>query len=195
MLELPLDHPRPPVQSFRGARLDLNLAPELGAALKQLAQREGASLFMVLLASFQALLHRYSGQPQIRVGVPVANRNRVETEGLIGFFVNTQVLSADVDGQLPFDRLLAQVKQSAMAAQAHQDLPFEQLIEALQPERSLSHSPIFQVMFNHQTASDTQDRQMQLPQLSIEDLVWEGHTAQFDLTWARMKPGRVWSRS
>ncbi|WP_053213533.1 non-ribosomal peptide synthase/polyketide synthase [Pseudomonas sp. Q12-87] len=181
VLELPLDHPRPPVQSFRGARLDLNLPAELGAALKQLAQREGASLFMVLLASFQALLHRYSGQPQIRVGVPVANRNRVETEGLIGFFVNTQVLNAHIDGQLPFDRLLNQVKQAAMAAQAHQDLPFEQLIEALQPERSLSHSPIFQVMFNHQTASE-KDRQLQLPQLSIEDLVWEGRTAQFDLT-------------
>jgi len=182
VLQLPLDHPRPPVQSFRGARLDLSLAPELGAALKQLAQREGASLFMVLLASFQALLHRYSGQSQIRVGVPVANRNRVETEGLIGFFVNTQVLSAEVDGQLPFVQLLDQVKQSALAAQAHQDLPFEQLIEALQPERSLSHSPIFQVMFNHQSASDDQGRHMQLPQLSIEDLVWEGRTAQFDLT-------------
>ncbi|WP_095974863.1 non-ribosomal peptide synthetase [Pseudomonas ogarae] len=182
VLELPFDHPRPPVQSFRGARLDLNLPPQLGAALKQLAQRQGASLFMVLLASFQALLHRYSGQPQIRVGVPVANRNRVETEGLIGFFVNTQVLNAHVDGQLPFVHLLDQVKQSAMAAQAHQDLPFEQLIQALQPERSLSHSPIFQVMFNHQTAGDAQARQMHLPHLSIEDLVWEGRTAQFDLT-------------
>ncbi|WP_460318522.1 non-ribosomal peptide synthase/polyketide synthase [Pseudomonas ogarae] len=182
VLELPFDHPRPPVQSFRGARLDLNLPPQLGAALKQLAQRQGASLFMVLLASFQALLHRYSGQPQIRVGVPVANRNRVETEGLIGFFVNTQVLNAHVDGQLPFAHLLDQVKQSAMAAQAHQDLPFEQLIQALQPERSLSHSPIFQVMFNHQTSGDAQARQMHLPQLGIEDLVWEGRTAQFDLT-------------
>ncbi|WPN61791.1 non-ribosomal peptide synthase/polyketide synthase [Pseudomonas sp. P9_35] len=182
VLELPFDHSRPPVQSFRGARLDLNLPPQLGAALKQLAQRQGASLFMVLLASFQALLHRYSGQPQIRVGVPVANRNRVETEGLIGFFVNTQVLNAHVDGQLPFERLLDQVKQSAMAAQAHQDLPFEQLIQALQPERSLSHSPIFQVMFNHQTSGDAQARQMHLPQLRIEDLVWEGRTAQFDLT-------------
>ncbi|WP_434695427.1 non-ribosomal peptide synthase/polyketide synthase [Pseudomonas sp. Z1-14] len=182
VLELPFDHPRPPVQSFRGARLDLSLSTELATALKQLAQREGASLFMVLLASFHALLHRYSGQPQIRVGVPTANRNRVETEGLIGFFVNTQVLSADVDGQLPFDQLLAQVKQSAMAAQAHQDLPFEQLIEALQPERSLSHSPIFQVMFNHQNADATRSRQMHLPQLRVEDLVWEGRTAQFDLT-------------
>ncbi|BBP58423.1 non-ribosomal peptide synthase/polyketide synthase [Pseudomonas sp. St316] len=182
VLELPFDHPRPPVQSFRGARLDLNLPPPLGAALKQLAQRQGASLFMVLLASFQALLHHYSGQPQIRVGVPVANRNRVETEGLIGFFVNTQVLNAHVDGQLPFERLLDQVKQSAMAAQAHQDLPFEQLIQALQPERSLSHSPIFQVMFNHQTTGAAQARQMHLPQLGIQDLVWEGRTAQFDLT-------------
>ncbi|KJH86927.1 peptide synthase, partial [Pseudomonas fluorescens] len=182
VLELPFDQPRPPVQSLRGARLDVELAPELATGLKQLAQREGASLFMVLLASFQALLHRYSGQPQIRVGVPTANRNRVETEGLIGFFVNTQVLNAHVDGQMPFEQLLAQVKQAAMAAQAHQDLPFEQLIEALQPERSLSHSPIFQVMFNHQNADATGRRQMQLPQLRVEDLTWEGRTAQFDLT-------------
>ncbi|WP_302475267.1 non-ribosomal peptide synthase/polyketide synthase [Pseudomonas koreensis] len=184
VLELPIDHPRPAVQSFRGARLDLELPGALAEGLKQLAQREGASLFMVLLASFQALLHRYSGQSQIRVGVPTANRNRVETEGLIGFFVNTQVLSAEVHGQLPFNQLLAQVKQSAMAAQAHQDLPFEQLIEALQPERSLSHSPVFQVMYNHQAVNDQTQRQsqVQLPQLSVEDIVWEGRTAQFDLT-------------
>ncbi|MFJ7313616.1 non-ribosomal peptide synthase/polyketide synthase [Pseudomonas sp. NPDC098747] len=184
VLELPIDHPRPAVQSFRGARLDLQMPSALGDALKQLAQREGASLFMVLLASFQALLHRYSGQSQIRVGVPTSNRNRVETEGLIGFFVNTQVLNAEVHGQLPFNQLLAQVKQSAMAAQAHQDLPFEQLIEALQPERSLSHSPVFQVMYNHQAVNDQAQRQslVQLPHLSVEDIVWEGRTAQFDLT-------------
>ncbi|MFJ5254176.1 non-ribosomal peptide synthase/polyketide synthase [Pseudomonas sp. NPDC088414] len=182
VLELPIDFPRPAVQSLRGARLELNLPADLGDALKQLAQREGASLFMLLLASFQALLHRYSGQAQIRVGVPTANRNRVETEGLIGFFVNTQVLSAEVSGQLPFNQLLAQVKQAAMAAQAHQDLPFEQLIEALQPERSLSHSPVFQVMFNHQTSRDQGRNAAQLPQLSVEDVQWEGRTAQFDLT-------------
>ena len=184
VLELPIDHPRPAVQSYRGARLDLKLPATLSASLKQLAQREGASLFMVLLASFQTLLHRYSGQSQIRVGVPTANRNRVETEGLIGFFVNTQVLSAEVHGLLPFNQLLAQVKQSAMDAQAHQDLPFEQLIEALQPERSLSHNPVFQVMYNHQAANDHAQRQsqMQLPQLAIQDIVWEGRTAQFDLT-------------
>ena len=182
VLELPIDFPRPAVQSLRGARLQLDLPAALGDALKQLAQREGASLFMVLLASFQALLHRYSGQAQIRVGVPTANRNRVETEGLIGFFVNTQVLNAEVHGQLPFNQLLAQVKQAAMAAQAHQDLPFEQLIEALQPERSLSHSPVFQVMFNHQTSRDQGRSAVQLPQLSVEDVQWEGRTAQFDLT-------------
>ncbi|WP_085690367.1 MULTISPECIES: non-ribosomal peptide synthetase [unclassified Pseudomonas] len=181
VLELPIDFSRPAVQSLRGARLQLSLPAGLGDALKQLAQREGASLFMVLLASFQALLHRYSGQSQIRVGVPTANRNRVETEGLIGFFVNTQVLNAEVSGQLPFNQLLAQVKQTAMAAQAHQDLPFEQLIEALQPERSLSHSPVFQVMYNHQSSRD-QAGQTQLPQLSVEDVAWEGRTAQFDLT-------------
>ncbi|WP_434707697.1 non-ribosomal peptide synthase/polyketide synthase [Pseudomonas sp. R1-1] len=182
VLELPIDFPRPAVQSLRGARLELNLPAALGDALKQLAQREGASLFMVLLASFQALLHRYSGQAQIRVGVPTANRNRVETEGLIGFFVNTQVLHAEINGQLPFNQLLAQVKQAALAAQAHQDLPFEQLIEALQPQRSLSHSPVFQVMFNHQSSRDPGRSAAQLPQLSVEDVQWEGRTAQFDLT-------------
>ncbi|SDS76273.1 non-ribosomal peptide synthetase [Pseudomonas granadensis] len=182
VLELPIDFPRPAVQSLRGARLELSLPAALGDALKQLAQREGASLFMVLLASFQALLYRYSGQAQIRVGVPTANRNRVETEGLIGFFVNTQVLHAEINGQLPFNQLLVQVKQAALAAQAHQDLPFEQLIEALQPQRSLSHSPVFQVMFNHQTGRDSGRSAARLPQLSVEDVQWEGRTAQFDLT-------------
>ncbi len=184
VLELPIDHPRPPVQSYRGARLDLQLPAELSGELQQLAQRNGVSLFMLLLASFQALLHRYSGQQQIRVGVPVANRNRVETEGLIGFFVNTQVLQAQVQGQQRFEQLLVEVKQAALAAQAHQDLPFEQLIEALQPERSLSHSPLFQVMFNHQANNGQAQRQsaVQLPQLKVEDIVWEGRTAQYDLT-------------
>ncbi|MDF5913697.1 condensation domain-containing protein [Pseudomonas aeruginosa] len=124
--------------SFRGARLEFELGAERARRLKALAQRQGASTFMLLLASFQALLYRYSGQSDIRVGVPVANRNRVETERLIGFFVNTQVLKADIDGQMGFDRLLHQVRQRSLEAQAHQDLPFEQLVEALQPERSLA---------------------------------------------------------
>ncbi len=140
VLELPLDHPRPAVQSYRGARLDVSVEAALVNGLKALAQREGVTLFMLLLASFQTLLYRYSGQSDIRVGVPIANRNRAETERLIGFFVNTQVLKADIDGQMTFSQVLAQVKQRALEAQSHQDLPFEQLVEALQPERSLSQT-------------------------------------------------------
>ncbi|MEN1585892.1 condensation domain-containing protein, partial [Pseudomonas aeruginosa] len=114
----------------RGARHELQLPQALGRQLQALAQREGTTLFMLLLASFQALLHRYSGQDEIRVGVPVANRNRVETERLIGFFVNTQVLRADLDAQMPFLDLLQQTRVAALGAQSHQDLPFEQLVGA-----------------------------------------------------------------
>ncbi|MEM5729877.1 condensation domain-containing protein, partial [Pseudomonas aeruginosa] len=141
VLELPTDRPRPSVQSPAGDSLQVELGEDLGRSLKQLAQQQGVTLFMLLLASFQTLLHRYSGQPEIRVGVPIANRTRVETERLIGFFVNTQVLKADFDLETRFDALLQQVKRTALEAQAHQDLPFEQLVEALQPQRSLSHSP------------------------------------------------------
>ncbi|WP_244216185.1 condensation domain-containing protein, partial [Pseudomonas reidholzensis] len=150
VLELPLDRPRPALSSYHGARLSVSLGEDLVDGLKQLAQQQGLTPFMVLLASFQALLHRYSGQSDIRVGVPIANRNRVETAGLIGFFVNTQVLRAEFDPQMTFSGLLQQVKQRALGAQAHQDLPFEQLVEALQVERNLSHNPLFQVMYNHQ---------------------------------------------
>jgi len=181
VLDLPLDHPRPPAQSHRGARVEWLLDPALLEALQGLAQRQGATLFMVLLAAFQALLYRYTGQSDIRVGVPIANRNRVETERLIGFFVNTQVLKADISGELSFVELLQQVKQAALEAQAHQDLPFEQLVEALQPERSLSHSPLFQVMFNHQIDA----RGTAAPQamgLQVDALEWDSHTAHFDVS-------------
>ncbi|WLG59192.1 non-ribosomal peptide synthase/polyketide synthase [Pseudomonas extremorientalis] len=179
VLELPLDHPRPAVQSHRGARRQVHLDSALVAGLKALAQRQDVTLFVLLLASFQALLHRYSGQSRIRVGVPIANRNRLETERLVGFFVNTQVLQADVHGQMAFDQLLVQVKQRALEAQAHQDLPFEQLVEALQPERSLSHNPLFQVMFNHQ--DHLRATPLQLPGLDLQALDWAGHSTQFDL--------------
>ncbi|WP_455917252.1 non-ribosomal peptide synthase/polyketide synthase [Pseudomonas cerasi] len=180
VLELPLDHSRPAVQSFRGARQQAQLEPALLADLKALAQREDVTLFMLLLASFQTLLHRYSGQSRLRVGVPIANRNRLETERLIGFFVNTQVIQVDLDGQMAFEQLLGQVKQRALEAQAHQDLPFEQLVEALQPARSLSHNPLFQVMFNHQ--DNLRSAPVQLPGLALEPLDWAGHTTQFDLS-------------
>ncbi len=179
VLEMPMDRPRPAVQSYRGARLDLTLEASLVAGLKTLAQREGVTLFMLLLASFQAVLHRYTGQNDIRIGVPVANRNRVETERLIGFFVNTQILKADIDGQMTFRDLLQQTRQRAVDAQAHQDLPFEQLVEALQPERSLSYNPLFQVMFNHQT--DSQRGGGSVTGLQVQGLEWDSKTAQFDL--------------
>ncbi|MEI0713916.1 pyoverdine non-ribosomal peptide synthetase PvdD, partial [Pseudomonas aeruginosa] len=182
VLELPFDRPRPARQSHRGAQLGFELPRELVEAVRALAQREGASSFMLLLASFQALLYRYSGQADIRVGVPIANRNRVETERLIGFFVNTQVLKADLDGRMGFDELLAQARQRALEAQAHQDLPFEQLVEALQPERNASHNPLFQVLFNHQSEIRSVTPEVQLEDLRLEGLAWDGQTAQFDLT-------------
>src|SRR5471030_1325983 len=182
VLELPLDHPRPAQQSHRGASLQVDLPPALVSGIKRLAQQEGATPFMLLLAAFQTLLYRYSGQSDIRVGVPIANRNRVETERLIGFFVNTQVLKADLDGQMSFVELLQQTKRRSLEAQAHQDLPFEQLVVALQPERSLSHNPLFQVMFNHQAQALTPHGEQQLPGLDVETLEWQGQTAQFDLS-------------
>ncbi|MGY2415070.1 condensation domain-containing protein, partial [Pseudomonas pergaminensis] len=181
VLELPFDHQRPAVPTHRGARLNIPLPIPLLDSLKALAQREGVTLFMLLLASYQVLLHRYSGQPDIRVGVPIANRNRVETERLIGFFVNTQVLKVEIDGHTTISQLLAQVKRRALEAQAHQDLPFEQLVEALQPERSLSLSPLFQVAFNHHISLAGQHLQ-RLGQLEVSPVSWDESVAQFDLT-------------
>ncbi|MCK9815295.1 condensation domain-containing protein, partial [Pseudomonas sp. MAFF 302046] len=182
VLELPSDRPRPAVQSLRGATLAVPLAEHLSAGLKQLAQQQGVTPFMLLLASFQTLLHRYSGQSDIRVGVPIANRNRVETERLIGFFVNTQILRARFDQQPTFSALLQQVKQASLDAQVYQDLPFDQLVEALHPERSMSHNPLFQVLFNYQRDAGRGAASQNLAGLQVEGLGWENNTAQFDLT-------------
>ncbi|MGH8383535.1 amino acid adenylation domain-containing protein, partial [Pseudomonas sp.] len=180
VLQLPLDHPRPVTPSHRGASLEFSLDNSLTQALEHCAREQGVTLFMLLLASFQVLLQRYSGQSDIRVGVPNANRNRAETERLIGFFVNTQVLKASLDGQLGFDQLLQQVKHTALQAQAHQDLPFEQLVEALQPERTLGQNPLFQVMFNHQSRTASAVRH--LSGVQVEQRPFSGHAVQFDLT-------------
>ncbi|KEA38954.1 hypothetical protein CR64_37590, partial [Pseudomonas aeruginosa] len=174
---------RPAQASGRGQRLDMALPVSLSEELLACARREGVTPFMLLLASFQVLLKRYSGQSDIRVGVPIANRNRAEVERLIGFFVNTQVLRCQVDAGLAFRDLLGRVREAALGAQAHQDLPFEQLVDALQPERNLSHSPLFQVMYNHQSG-ERQDAQVD--GLHIESFAWDGAAAQFDLaldTW------------
>ncbi|WCM49880.1 amino acid adenylation domain-containing protein [Pseudomonas sp. WJP1] len=187
-LELPSELTRPARRSERGASLTLNVDRQLLAGLRERAQEQQVTLFMLLLASFQTLLHRQSGHSGISVGVPSAGRSRLETEGLIGFFINTQVLRAEIDGQQPFSALLQQVKQTALAAQAHQDLPFEQLVDALQPDRSLNHSPLFQVLYNHQQKLGASVERA-VADLQVERLHWQQHTAQFDLVLDTQEQG------
>ncbi|HVR98992.1 MAG TPA: amino acid adenylation domain-containing protein, partial [Thermoanaerobaculia bacterium] len=153
-LDLPTDRPRPAVEAFRGALHSTVLPRELGAGLQALGRREGATLFMVLLGAFSALLSRVTGQEDVLVGSPVANRNRVEIEGLIGFFVNTLVLRTDLAGAPSFRDLLGQMRRTALEAYAHQDLPFERLVDELAVERSLSRSPLFQAMLVLQNAAE-----------------------------------------
>ncbi len=150
LLELPTDRPRPALTSSAGARKSVFLSTDLLIALKQLSREEQGTLFMTLLAAFQVLLARYTEQRDFGIGIPIAGRNRDEVEGLIGFFVNTLVLRADLSGEPTFREALRRVKARTLAAYAHQDLPLERLVEMLQPERSLSHAPLFQVMFDLQ---------------------------------------------
>jgi amino acid adenylation domain-containing protein len=150
-LVLPTDRGRPPVQTHRGERRSVTLPASLLGALKELSRREGMTLFMTLLGAAYALLHRYSGQDDILVGTPILNRSRRETEGLIGFFVNTLVLRARPAGELPFRELLQQVREACLGGYAHQDIPFERLVQELAPDRDLSRSPLFQVMFTLET--------------------------------------------
>ncbi|HEY2922318.1 MAG TPA: condensation domain-containing protein, partial [Candidatus Binatia bacterium] len=179
VLNLPTDRPWPAVQSFRGKRQSIELSKELTEGLKALSRKEGVTLFMTLLAAFQALLYRYTGQEDIVVGSPIANRNRAEIEGLIGFFVNTLVLRSNFDGNPTFKELLARVREMALGAYAHQDLPFEKLVEELKPERSLSYSPLFQVMFVLQNAPSTA---LTFEGLSASPVGIGVETAKFDLT-------------
>ncbi|WP_456280959.1 amino acid adenylation domain-containing protein [Cupriavidus sp. JZ107] len=148
VLELPSDRPRPAVQSHRGDAVPFMLDDTLTASLRGIALEAKTTMFAVLLAAFQTLLYRYTGQRDVRVGVPVANRGSVETEALIGCFVNTLVVRTDIDGSMPWDALLRGLHQTMIESQGYRDLPFEQLVEALQPERSLAHNPLFQVKFN-----------------------------------------------
>ncbi|HEY6807137.1 MAG TPA: amino acid adenylation domain-containing protein [Pyrinomonadaceae bacterium] len=147
ILELPADHPRPVTRSYQGKRLHFTLSPELTAGLKELSRNEGVTLFMVLVAGFQTLLQRYTQQTEVSIGTPVAGRTRRETEGLIGFFVNMLVLRTEFSDEPSFVELLKRVRQVCLGAYAHQEVPFEKLVEELEVERSLSHTPLFQVMF------------------------------------------------
>ncbi|MEB3827148.1 amino acid adenylation domain-containing protein [Phormidium sp. CCY1219] len=178
ILELLTDYPRTTIQNSRGGKAFFECGAQLTSRLKQLSQEAGVTLFMTLFAAFATLLYRYSSQEDIVVGTPIANRNRSEIEGLIGFFVNTLVLRTQFAGNPKFTDLLQQVRQTALDAYAHQDVPFEQLVEALQPERSLSHSPIFQVMFTLQNAPIAP---LQLPGVSFKWMPMNTAKAKFDL--------------
>jgi amino acid adenylation domain-containing protein/FkbH-like protein len=180
VLELPTDHARPPEMSLRGATQSLILPRALVEKLTALSQTEGVTLFMTLLAAFQTLLARYSGQEDIVVGSPIANRNFAEIEPLIGFFVNTLALRGDLSGDPSFHELVARLKEVCLQAYAHQDTPFEKLVEELQPERSLSHSPIFQVMFALQNAPM---QALQLPGLKLDRSPVYTGTSMFDMSW------------
>ena len=181
LLSLTTDRPRPAVQTFAGAYQEFALSEELTSKLTQLSQQQGFTLFMTLLAAFDTLLYRYTGVPDILVGTPIANRNRSEIEGLIGFFVNTLVMRTDLSLNPSFSELLTRVREMALSAYAHQDLPFEILVEALQPQRNLSHTPLFQVAFVFQNAPMSQ---VEMTGLTISDLPTENATAKFDLTLA-----------
>jgi len=179
LLELPTDRPRPAAQTFSGAVETLQLSHELSEALKKLSRQQKCTPFMTLLAAFKTLLQRYTGQDDLVVGSPIANRTRAEIEDLIGFFVNTLVLRTNLGGDPSFQELLARVSEVALEAYAHQDAPFEKLVEALQPPRDLSAAPFFQVLVIYQNVP-LQDST--LPGLSMQPLTSHNGTAKFDLT-------------
>ena len=178
VVQLPFDRPRPTIQTFTGKKQFLAFPKALSQAVNNLNRQEGVTQFMTLLAVFKTLLYSYSNQEEIIVGSPVAGRNRAETERLIGFFLNTLVLGTNLSGNPTFRELLGRVREVALGAYAHQDLPFEKLVEELQPERSLSHNPLFQVMFILQNAPIPT---IELPGLTLRPLEADSGTSKFDL--------------
>ena len=179
LLELPSDRPRPAEQDYRGGLVPIALDPALTAGLKALSLRHGCTLFMTLLAGWAVVLSRLSGQPEVVIGTPTANRRRSELEGLIGFFVNTLALRLDLGGAPTLEQLLARTRTAALGAQANQDLPFEQVVEQLNPVRSLAHAPLFQAMFAWQ---NTEEGEFELPGLRVERVAAPHTIAKFDLT-------------
>lgn len=179
ILQLPTDRPRPTVQTFRGARQAFQLSEFLVEAISNLSQQQGTTLFITLLTAFKILLYRYTGQEDMLVGSPVANRNQTQTEDLIGFFINTLVLRTDLGGNPTFRELLDRVRKAVLGAYNHQDLPFEKLVETLRPERDLSHMPLFQVMFALQNAPMAA---LEFSGLKLSPLEIDNGTAKFELT-------------
>jgi amino acid adenylation domain-containing protein len=179
VLELPTDRPRPAVQAYRGASHSFHVSAEVSAGLKALSRSEGATLFMTLLAAFKVLLSRYSGQTDIVVGTPIAGRNRVELEPLIGFFVNTLALRTRLSSALNFREVLQQVRETALEAYAHENLPFEKIVEELNPERALSHTPLVQVVFGFQSLLEQEATNVS--DLTMKSFGNESGTARFDV--------------
>ncbi|HEU4766874.1 MAG TPA: condensation domain-containing protein, partial [Pyrinomonadaceae bacterium] len=177
ILELTTDRPRPPVQTYRGQVVDLELSVEVRERLKQVGRESGATFFMTLMAGFNVLLWRYTQQEEILVGTPIANRNRAEIEGLIGFFVNTLVLRSKLNPEISFREFLAQVRETTLGAYGHQDVPFEKLVEELQPERSLNRQPLFQVLFTLQVAEE-----LKLGGLELNWMDTRNDVTKFDLS-------------
>jgi amino acid adenylation domain-containing protein len=177
-LKLPTDYPRPASPSFRGAQASIALPDGLSGLLRELSRREGVTLFMTLIGIFQILLGLYSGQDDVLVGMPVAGRNLIEIEGLIGCFVNTLVLRGNLSGNPTLRELLKRTREAALGAYTHQEIPFEKLVEKLRPERSLSRSPLFQVMF---VLQDETKPELILPGLHVSSIPVESPTAKFDL--------------
>ncbi|WP_442938107.1 amino acid adenylation domain-containing protein [Nostoc sp.] len=196
LLSLPTDRPRPAVQTFVGAYQEFALSVELTNRLTKLSQEGGCTLFMTLLTAFDILLYRYTGVADILVGTPIANRDRSEIEGLIGFFVNTLVMRTNLADDPSFNELLGRVRQIALGAYTHQELPFEMLVEALHPERNLSYTPLFQVMFALQNAPMSK---LELAGLTISFLTAQSKTTKFDLSLSMYNSGAglvgVWEYS
>jgi len=188
LLELPTDRPRPPVQSYVGASVNLTLDADLSSGLKALAKEHNATLYMLLYTGWAILLAKLSGQHDIVVGAPVANRQRTEVEGLIGFFVNTLALRADLSANPSVHALIEQVRGMTLAAYSHQDVPFEQVVEAVNPPRSMSHSPIFQTML---VLQNTPLGELRLPELTLTPQEIPHVTAQFDLMLSLAEAGDV----
>ena len=179
ILGLPTDHPRPALRSGRGESYFFELPASISIGIRDLSQKTGNTLFVTLLTAFAVLLHRYTDQSEIRIGTPIAGRNRRELEGLIGFFVNTLVMQTVFEDDPSFEQLLSVVQKTSVGAYSHQDLPFEMLVDALQPERDMSVPPLFQVMFSLQNAPTTK---WEMPGLSVENLPVHSGTAKFDLS-------------
>ncbi|WP_031282290.1 condensation domain-containing protein, partial [Photorhabdus temperata] len=178
LLDLPTDRPRPSQQSFAGTLLPVSLDAELTQSLKRLSEQQGVTLFMTLLAGWATVLSRLSSQEDLVIGTPSAGRGRQEVESLIGFFVNTLALRMDLSGAPNVTELLARVRQTALTAQEHQDLPFEQVVEIVQPPRRLAHTPLFQVMFAWQ---NNESMEWRLPGLAVSPVGQTVEVVKFDL--------------